>query len=638
MIIWLASYPRSGNTYFRILLKHFYGINTYSRYQDKELAEQPEVRRIVGHLPRHESLTAMAQAAELYFVKTHDLPQDNFPAIYLVRDGRDVLLSYAWYILTIETTNADFAPTTFWSTLHNLIVVDGYFGGWGPHVLAWTRRQTPTAIVKFEDFIQMSNPLNILKQALHGVGYQPPQEVTTSPPPTFAELHQIMPRFFRKGQIDNWQTEMPPKLYDLFWQKHGNAMDEMSYPSAPHNSQLMTFEQRIIFVEKEKGITELSAMAKRRLQLLHRYDNELIITEEIIRTQQRELIAKEKIIQTLHTTTEQRLQLIHQLEAHIHQLEAHPLRPFLKRYLPRHVQNGIRHIRRRLQPQLGQFHQYSPIPLTFPTRYHKTTPATQSSLPRVSIVTPSFNQGQFLERAIKSVLGQNYPKLEYIIQDGASTDSTRQILEKYRLQLKHIESCQDAGQAQAINRGFRHATGDLMAWLNSDDLLAPGTVPYVINFFLKHPDIDVVYGHRIVINEREEEIGRWILPPHDDHVLLWADYIPQETIFWRRRIWEKAGGCIDESFHFALDWELLLRFREAGARFVRLPRFLAVFRVHEHQKTSQELEKQGYLEMSRLRERIHGRQVSNQEAVYQIRHYMRRHVMYHHLHRFHILH
>ncbi len=251
----------------------------------------------------------------------------------------------------------------------------------------------------------------------------------------------------------------------------------------------------------------------------------------------------------------------------------------------------------------------------------------------VLVVTPSLNQAQFLEQTIKSVLDQHYPRLEYIIQDGASTDATGSILQQYAGKVTYIESAKDTGQANAINRGFCYATGDIMAWLNSDDLLLPGALTYIANFFLEHPDVDVVYGHRIIINDQGHEIGRWILPPHDKNMLLWADYVPQETLFWRREIWERAGGYIDESFHFALDWELLLRFRETKARFVRLPRFLAAFRVHPQQKTSQELATRGCQEMARLRKRIHGREVSNLEAHHQIRHYMRKHVAYDWLYR-----
>jgi hypothetical protein len=148
-----------------------------------------------------------------------------------------------------------------------------------------------------------------------------------------------------------------------------------------------------------------------------------------------------------------------------------------------------------------------------------------------------------------------------------------------------------------------------MAWLNSDDLLLPGTVAYVARYFLDHPDVDVVYGHRVNIDESDQEIGRWLMPTHDDELLRWADYIPQETLFWRRRLWEKVGAALDESFQFALDWDLLLRFQDAGANFARLPRFLGAFRVHAAQKTQAAMDGTGQVEMNRLLLRNHGREV-----------------------------
>jgi GT2 family glycosyltransferase len=200
-----------------------------------------------------------------------------------------------------------------------------------------------------------------------------------------------------------------------------------------------------------------------------------------------------------------------------------------------------------------------------------------------------------------------------------------------------VESTRDAGFADGLNRGFRHATGEILAYLNSDDLLLPGALNYVLKYFEDHPDVDVVYGHRVVIDEYNAEIGRWVLPPHDDQVLSWADYVPQETLFWRRRIWEKVGGGIDESFRFAIDWELLLRFRDAAAKMVRLPRFLGGFRVHPHQKTSKEMADIGVAEMDRLRERCHGRRVMTSEINRALRPYFRRHFVYHKLYRLGIL-
>ena len=136
-----------------------------------------------------------------------------------------------------------------------------------------------------------------------------------------------------------------------------------------------------------------------------------------------------------------------------------------------------------------------------------------STAPLFSIVTPSFNQGQFLEETIRSVLDQNYPRLEYVIQDGGSTDESVKVIEKYRGRLAHAESRKDKGQGHAINLGFAHATkGDIMAYLNSDDLLLPGSLNYVAAYFERHPKVDVVYGHRVVINEGSREIARWVLP------------------------------------------------------------------------------------------------------------------------------
>ena len=253
------------------------------------------------------------------------------------------------------------------------------------------------------------------------------------------------------------------------------------------------------------------------------------------------------------------------------------------------------------------FHQYSPKPIQIPDYYQKAPFFDLAPPPFVSIVTPSFNHAQFLERTMQSVLQQNYSNLEYIVQDGGSTDGTDRILEKYRTKLKSAESRPDRGQAHALNLGFQHASGEIMAWLNSDDLLLPAAISYVVAFFLAHPDVEVVYGHRININEHDQEIGRWIMPSHDDELLRWADYIPQETLFWRRRIWEKVGASVDESFQFAVDWDLLLRFQNAGAKFARLPRFLGAFRVHAAQKTQAIIDGTGEAEMNRLRLRCHGR-------------------------------
>jgi hypothetical protein len=165
-----------------------------------------------------------------------------------------------------------------------------------------------------------------------------------------------------------------------------------------------------------------------------------------------------------------------------------------------------------------------------------------------------------------------------------------------------------------------------MCWLNSDDLLLPGALTTVSNFFQENPTVDVVYGNRLQIDVNDQEIGRWIIPGHDGRVLSWADYIPQETLFWRRRIWETVGGEIDESFSFAMDWDLLVRFRDAGAVFAHIPRFLGAFRVHEQQKTSSTINQVGFQEMSRIRGRTLGVVPSNNQVKRAVLSFLLKHV------------
>ncbi|BAN36202.1 glycosyltransferase involved in cell wall bioproteinsis [Sulfuricella denitrificans skB26] len=285
---------------------------------------------------------------------------------------------------------------------------------------------------------------------------------------------------------------------------------------------------------------------------------------------------------------------------------------------------SLRWLYRKFGPKLGRLRQYAPKDLQFPTSYFKTPMPLMA--PKISIVTPSFNQAKFIERTLKSVLDQSYPNFEYFVQDGGSTDGTTDLLKNYTDQLTGWASCPDHGQSQAINTGFARTSGDIMAWLNSDDILLPGALGYVAEYFNLHPEVDVVYGHRLVIDENDQQIGRWMMPVHDSKVLSWADLIPQETMFWRRSIWEKAGGRIDESFQFAMDWDLLARFRDAGAKFVRLPRFIGGFRVHPHQKTSTEISDIGIWEMNRIRQRLLGHIPSKSEIQNAVFPYLLRHV------------
>lgn len=272
--------------------------------------------------------------------------------------------------------------------------------------------------------------------------------------------------------------------------------------------------------------------------------------------------------------------------------------------------------------QLGIFRQHSPRKMRL-EKFPKPS-LKECELPSISIVTPSFMQGDYLERTIQSILKQSYPRLSYIIQDGGSNDKSVEIIRRYESKLTNWESANDGGQSAAVKRGFEKSNGEIMAWLNSDDLLMPDALRFVGEYFATHPTVDVIYGHRVVIDENDDEVGRWVLPQHDAQVLKWQDYVPQETLFWRRNLWNKVGG-VDPSFFFALDWDLLIKFQNSDARFVRLPYFLGCFRHHPRQKTCTEMvNSTGDREIAQILQSIHGRAISRRELDTHIKRCCRR--------------
>lgn len=295
----------------------------------------------------------------------------------------------------------------------------------------------------------------------------------------------------------------------------------------------------------------------------------------------------------------------------------------------RHRRGAATALRQWTSPRLGALRHHPPVVLRVPMSYLRVD--LPRDPPSIAIVTPSYQQGRYLERTVYSVLSQDYPRLEYVVQDGGSEDETVAVLKRFAGLLGAWASEPDEGQADAINRGFTRISGEIMAYLNSDDLLLPGSLAYVASYFAAHPEVDLVYGHRIMIDEHDREVGRWVLPPHDADVLPVTDFIPQETMFWRRELWERAGGQMDASLNFAIDWDLLLRFRAAGARMVRLPRYLGAFRVHAEQKTARE-QSLCREETELLQKRELGRTMTEEEVFARAQPFLRRHVAFHTLH------
>lgn len=206
-------------------------------------------------------------------------------------------------------------------------------------------------------------------------------------------------------------------------------------------------------------------------------------------------------------------------------------------------------------------------------------------MPTVTIVTPSFNQGDFIRATIESVLSQNYPHLEYIVMDGGSTDQTATIVSEYAARLTWISE-KDRGQAHAINKGFAIAKGDIVAWLNSDDLLLPGAVTRAVNAFAAAPyGIGAVYGEGYLLDRAGRITGRF---PATEPFNLWklaylSDYILQQSTFFRRAAVAEVGW-LDEHLHYTMDWDLLIRLGvRMGLHYV--PEYLGALREYPEAKS-----------------------------------------------------
>lgn len=182
-----------------------------------------------------------------------------------------------------------------------------------------------------------------------------------------------------------------------------------------------------------------------------------------------------------------------------------------------------------------------------------------NNYPRVSIVSPSFNQAHFIEETICSVLNQSYPNIEYIIIDGGSNDGSIEIIRKYEKKISYWVSEKDEGQTDAINKGLSIATGSILAYLNTDDTYLPSTVETVVNFFMKNPNVFMVYGDIFQINEQSQIIKRVNPGNIDYHKLLSGSfYLPQPSVFIKRELWENLGK-FDKDLNLAMDLDYWIR-------------------------------------------------------------------------------
>jgi len=208
-----------------------------------------------------------------------------------------------------------------------------------------------------------------------------------------------------------------------------------------------------------------------------------------------------------------------------------------------------------------------------------------SNSPRITVVTPSYNQAAFVEATMLSVLGQRYPNLEYFVYDGGSTDDSAAIIQRYESELAGWVSARDEGQSDAINRAFERSTGDILCWLNSDDLHWPHTLREVARCLAGRTDQPIVVSGGCVIFHEGENRGGIVAPAnHDPERLKRCDYLVQPSTFWTRAAWSQVGK-LDQSLHYAFDWDWFLRALPI-CRFETVPAILSSYRIHSQHKSS----------------------------------------------------
>ncbi len=206
-------------------------------------------------------------------------------------------------------------------------------------------------------------------------------------------------------------------------------------------------------------------------------------------------------------------------------------------------------------------------------------------LPLVSIVTPSYNQGRYLEATIQSVIGQDYPHIEYLVVDGGSGDGSLEIIRKYADRLTWWVSEKDSGQTDAINKGFAHSSGQILAWLNSDDIYEPRAVGKAVKYLMTHPEAGLVYAECNFINDEGRIIGRFPAAQTDlKRLRSGYSHIPQQTMFFRASLWKEVGP-LDPDFFFAMDYDLWTRLAARSELHYVRGETWANFRLHTSGKT-----------------------------------------------------
>ncbi|MCK6470573.1 MAG: sulfotransferase domain-containing protein [Planctomycetes bacterium] len=378
MVIWLASYPRSGNHFFRHALHALYGVSSHSIYREKPLREL--YGDVKAELNRFQ-LEEMDRRPEPVFVKTHEMPgDDRYPAVYLIRDGRDALVSFAHYSLKEQPKGlATGGEANFKKTLGNLILYQSAFGGWASHVTAWSARPN-TAIVRFDDLV--SDTERSVREALRALDLDLPR-TSGGVLKTFEQLRKESPANFRRGRSGSWKEEMPKDLHALFCFLCGDVLRRFGYREGMDDVPMPEHQEiRGLVVKLQHALDE----ERRRNTVLRSEENRRALFDVI-----------EQHRMDLYGLRRRYLKLRGELRKALEVVElAKPVVPPKSKVAPwwkSCLTYPVLRVKGIFAPRIGVLRQHGPKPMRPPPAFREKAPV---SWPKISVVTPSFNQKLFL--------------------------------------------------------------------------------------------------------------------------------------------------------------------------------------------------------------------------------------------------
>lgn len=553
MIIWIASYPRSGNTFFRVILNNIFGLNTYSIYNDNaDIGSDEKTSDIVGHklLPEDFDIEKARLSEQLYLIKTHDYPSnDQDKVIYLVRDGRESTLSYKTYIQNYSNTQ---------KTLIDVIFGNVLFGGWGDHLANWDpKKRNNTLLIKFEELVDA--PKEHIKKISDFISIIPKQEEGI---PTFDQLKRINPKFFNQGKKDSWKDKYTTAEHSSFWLKNYKQMIEYGYvedkPQTFDNENLvellniMSYQNTYHFNENLKN-SQINH--KYYLKILANKDDELKKLQSKIEclekqfkesTEQLEVSNKKLLLQSnVLSNIKNKYKEINNISVYYH-----PYKKF-RAYKSLIKTNSI------------SFEYLSVISNTYLPSINKSNRENSNpsdDAPLFSIITITFNAADYLQSTIDSVVKQTYGDIEYIIIDGASNDSTLKIIKNNEKNITTWISEPDTGIYDAMNKGISLSKGRWVNFMNAGDTFSDEKVLENIAKNI-NSSADVIYGDRYYVkdNQRVLQIAKSI-----DTIFERMPFGHQST-FVKNDVLKKYR--FNDTYKFSADYDLLIKLYLANHNF-----------------------------------------------------------------------